>query len=67
MPTWFGDLAEKGAKTRVGKDLRQFKDRELDSDPRLQQPSSSRCSDLAVQSIVQGTSPDARPWMASCS
>ena len=28
--SWFGDLAEKGAKTRVGKDLRQFKDRELD-------------------------------------
>ena len=27
--SWFGDLAEKGAKTRVGKDLRQFKDREL--------------------------------------
>ena len=33
---------------------------ELDSDQRLQQPSSSRCTDLAVQSIVQGTSPDAR-------
>ena len=36
---------------------------------RLQQPSSRRYSesprDLAVQSIVQGTSPDARPWMAS--
>ncbi|MCP5560198.1 MAG: bifunctional DNA primase/polymerase [Verrucomicrobiaceae bacterium] len=28
--SWFGDLAEKGAKTRVGKDLRQFKERELD-------------------------------------
>lgn len=28
--SWFGDLAEKGSKTRVGKDLRQFKDRELD-------------------------------------
>jgi DNA polymerase-1 len=28
--SWFGDLADKGAKTRIGKDLRQFKDRELD-------------------------------------
>jgi DNA polymerase I-like protein with 3'-5' exonuclease and polymerase domains len=28
--SWFGDLAEKGSKTRVGKDLRQFKERELD-------------------------------------
>jgi DNA polymerase I-like protein with 3'-5' exonuclease and polymerase domains len=28
--SWFGDLAEKGAKHRIGKDLRQFKDRELD-------------------------------------
>ncbi len=28
--SWFGDLAEKGVKHRVGKDLRQFKDRELD-------------------------------------
>ena len=28
--SWFGDLAEKGAKHRLGKDLRQFKDRELD-------------------------------------
>jgi hypothetical protein len=27
---WFGDLAEKGAKMRVGKDLRQFKEREPD-------------------------------------
>ncbi len=28
--SWFGDLAEKGAKHRLGKDLRQFKDRQLD-------------------------------------
>jgi hypothetical protein len=28
--SWFFDLAEKGSKTRVGKDLRQFKERELD-------------------------------------
>jgi DNA polymerase I-like protein with 3'-5' exonuclease and polymerase domains len=28
--SWFGDLAEKGAKMRVGKDLRQFKERELE-------------------------------------
>jgi DNA polymerase I-like protein with 3'-5' exonuclease and polymerase domains len=28
--SWFGDLAEKGSKHRLGKDLRQFKDRELD-------------------------------------
>ena len=28
--SWFGDLAEKGTKHRLGKDLRQFKDRELD-------------------------------------
>jgi hypothetical protein len=32
-------------------------------DQRLQQPSSSRCSDRTVP----GTSPDARPWMASWS
>ena len=27
--SWFGDLAEKGTKHRLGKDLRQFKGREL--------------------------------------
>jgi len=27
--SWFGDLAEKGVKTRVGKDLRQFRGRQL--------------------------------------
>ncbi len=48
--SWFFDLAEKGSKTRVGKDLRQFKERELEITP-------TRVSSTAFSS-PSGRAPD---------